>query len=190
MLVAPLIKYLNPSASPTVLGLSGYSGAGTITATSPDGQPTTAPKVNPARLGGGVKVYSLTDHIHEREASYHLSWLQPNESKVNVHFTPAVTPWFSGIISTLSFPLAPGTKVSARDVVQLYKEFYAGEKLVRVKEPDEGVVELKEVEGNQGFVVGGVQVSSQGDRVVVVVSGGFLSASVASSNCDLTGRTR
>ncbi|KAF9234475.1 hypothetical protein BU15DRAFT_52563, partial [Melanogaster broomeanus] len=53
-----------------------YSTARTITQPSggtSGGRPATLPQVTPESLVGGVRPYSLTDHIHEREAAWHLS---------------------------------------------------------------------------------------------------------------------
>ncbi|KAF8995995.1 hypothetical protein BDQ17DRAFT_1401192 [Cyathus striatus] len=155
MLIAPLVEHIRPDVAPTVFGLSGYSGAGTIMTTSPDGKPYTHPK-------WGVKPYSLTDHIHEREAGYHLSTLSPS-SPLKVAFVPAVAPWFSGIISTASIPLKG--KLTAREVFDLFEGKYAGEKLVRIQK---GVPALTDIEGKHTWSVGGFQVHSAGDRVVVV----------------------
>ncbi|KAL0581281.1 hypothetical protein V5O48_000764 [Marasmius crinis-equi] len=162
MLIAPLLKYVKPEAWPTVFGLSGYSGAGTISGTDPDGRPISLPKVTGESLAGGVKPYSLTDHIHEREAGAHLSSLL-NGSSMKLAFIPAVAPWFSGIISTLSMPLSE--KVTAKEIISLYEEKYAGEKLVTIKKE---VPTLPDIADRHGWVVGGAQVHSEGDRVVVV----------------------
>lgn len=169
LLIAPLLKYLKDGAWPTVVALSGYSGAGTIAATDPDGRPTTAPKVTPESLGGGVRPYALTDHIHEREAGRHLSRLLADPtSTMKVAFVPTVAPWFSGILSTLSMPLS--TKVTAKEVVALYEEKYAGEKLIRIKKE---VPSLRDVENQHSWTVGGFQIHSDGDRAVIVVRGFF-----------------
>jgi N-acetyl-gamma-glutamyl-phosphate reductase/acetylglutamate kinase len=59
--------------------MSGYSGAGTVAgAQGVDGRPATVPKVSAESLEDGVRPYSLTDHIHEREAGVHLSDLLPS----------------------------------------------------------------------------------------------------------------
>jgi N-acetyl-gamma-glutamyl-phosphate reductase/acetylglutamate kinase len=165
MLIAPLINHLQPGALPTVFGLSGYSGAGTVPTSDPDGRPTSAPKVTPESLGGGVKPYSLTDHIHEREAGHHLSQLLPNAAgPLKIAFIPAVTPWFSGIISTVSIPLKG--KLTAREVVALFEEKYKDDKLVKlIKE----VPQLHHIEGKHTVTIGGFQVHSDRDRVVIVV---------------------
>ena len=166
LLVAPLLKYLQPGALPTVFGISGYSGAGTITGPNdPTGRPTTIPKVSSESLHGGLRAYALTDHIHEREAGRHLSTLLPSGSNLKVAFVPAVAPWFSGIQSVLSMPL--NGKVTAKNIRELYEEKYEGERLIRILK---GVPELKDYENKHGWVVGGFQVHSEGDRAVVVVS--------------------
>lgn len=125
-------------------------------------------KVPPESLGGGVRPYALTDHIHEREAGRHLSKLLADLSgPVKVAFIPSVGPWFSGILATLSMPLSG--KVSAKDVKALFEERYAGERLVSIKRD---IPVLQDVEGKHGWTVGGFQVHSEGNRAVVVVRPG------------------
>jgi N-acetyl-gamma-glutamyl-phosphate reductase/acetylglutamate kinase len=146
--------------------MSGYSGAGTVAgAQGVDGRATTVPKISSESLNEGVRPYSLTDHIHEREAGVHLSDLLPSGADgMRVAFVPAVAPWFSGIISVLSMPL--NEQLSARELRALYENKYAKEKLVRVQKD---IVEVKDVQDQHGWVVGGFQVHSQGDRAVIVV---------------------
>lgn len=123
------------------------------------------PKISPTSLAGGIRPYALTDHIHEREASRHLSNLLMDPSNsLKVAFIPSVAPWFSGILSTLSIPLSE--KLSAKDVKALYEEKYAGEKLITIKKD---VPSLQDVENKHGWTVGAFQVHSDGDRAVVVV---------------------
>ncbi|KAH7890235.1 hypothetical protein F5I97DRAFT_1833711 [Phlebopus sp. FC_14] len=170
LLVAPLLPYLKPGAWPTVLGVSGYSGAGTVPGPpEANGRPATLPKVKPESLQGGVRPYALTDHIHEREAGHHLAGLLPGSSPakqdMQLAFIPICGPWFSGIISTLSMPLSQ--QLTARDVKALYADKYAGEKLVRIKD-NGNVPVLGEIENKHGWIMGGVQVHSKGERVVVV----------------------
>ncbi|WFD34375.1 hypothetical protein MCUN1_001214 [Malassezia cuniculi] len=161
LLLAPLMPYVRPEAPPTVFGVSGYSGAGTRSGTKgPDGRPTTEPKIPGESLRGGIKPYSLTDHIHEREARVHLATLG---NPADVAFTPVVAPWFSGIIATASVPLR--TRLSARNVKELFLERYQNEPLVEVCD---SVPEIADGAGHHGFRVGGFQVHSSGDRVVLV----------------------
>ncbi|KAG8959980.1 hypothetical protein FRC03_007244 [Tulasnella sp. 419] len=168
LLVAPLLPYLDPVTYPTIFGISGYSGAGTKAGqVDESGLPTTVAKVTAESLGGGVKTYSLTDHIHEREAGHHLSSLLPpgSNAQFKLAFTPSVAPWFSGIISVLSAPLKD-SKLRASDIKQLYSERYKGEPLLNVSNLND-VVELRDIEGKHGWRVGGIQVHSSGKRVVV-----------------------
>lgn len=167
VLIAPLLPHLDRQRPPTVFGVSGYSGAGTKTGQTKNGQPIILPKVTPESLEGGIKPYSLTDHIHERESSRHLSRLGGFEgaSMLKLAFVPVVAPWFQGILSTMSAPL--NKKLTARDVKKLYEEFYSGNPLVELK-PE--VPHIKDVSLKHGIKIGGIQVHSDGDRVVVVVA--------------------
>ena len=165
LLIAPMLKYLHRPAWPTVFGVSGYSGAGTVAGTNDsDGRPVTIPKVTPVSLAGGFRPYALTDHIHEREAGWHLSKLLADPSNpMKIAFIPSVAPWFNGILSTVSFPLAQ--KVTAKEIKALYEERYTGEKLITIKRD---VPVLQDIENKHGWTVGGFQVHSDGDRAVVV----------------------
>lgn len=150
------------AAAPTVFALSGYSGAGTKSGKEP--------KVTPASLREGVRPYSLTDHIHEREASYHLSTLLDHRSDIppqdfSLAFIPNVAPWFQGIISTVSVPLKK--EMRASEVKELFEQKYEREKLVKVQS---AIPEVADISGKHGVKLGGFQVHSSGRRVVAVVS--------------------
>ncbi|GAA5992244.1 hypothetical protein JCM10908_001835 [Rhodotorula pacifica] len=158
LLLAPLLPYM--SASPSVFAISGYSGAGTKTGKEP--------KVSPASLRDGVKPYSLTDHIHERESGYHLSKLLTSDAALaaedfKVAFMPHVAPWFQGIIATVSIPLKQ--EMRASEIRALFEERYGNEKLVKIQNE---VPEIYQISGKHGVRIGGLQVHSSGKRVVVV----------------------
>ncbi|CDR99378.1 probable ARG6-n-acetyl-gamma-glutamyl-phosphate reductase [Sporisorium scitamineum] len=161
-LIAPLLPVLDLSAGPTVFGVSGYSGAGTKASETPSGERKTVPKITPDDLAGGIRAYSLTDHIHEREAGHQLSKLLKDGS-VKVAFIPHVAPWFQGIISTLSAPLKH--KMTSKQIKALYEEFFKNEQLIKVQDK---VPEIKDIELQHGLKIGGFQVHSDGNRVVVV----------------------
>lgn len=119
----------------------------------------------PEDLGLSIRPYALTDHIHERESSLHLSTLADSPSPFQLSFIPNVAPWFSGIISVLNAPLTKSFRAS--EISGLYAEKYEKERLCIV---GKGVVDVRDAEGKHGWRVGGVQVHSGGKRVVVTVS--------------------
>lgn len=75
--IAPLLAHLG--GTPTIFGVSGYSGAGT----------KPSPKNDVENLNNNIIAYSLTDHIHEREISTQFGY--------QVAFIPHVAAWFRGI---------------------------------------------------------------------------------------------
>jgi hypothetical protein len=84
----------------------------------------------------------------------HLSWLLPSgATPLQVAFTPALTPWFSGSLALACVPLA--APLAARDVRALFEARYKGERLVRLQRD---AVVLSDVERRHGVCVGGVQV--------------------------------
>jgi N-acetyl-gamma-glutamyl-phosphate reductase/acetylglutamate kinase len=149
-LLAPLLPHIAPGSMPTVFGVSGYSGAGTVTGPNDKvGRRTTLAKVTADSLRGGLEPYALTDPIHEHEAHRHPSSLLPSDAPP-LHVAVASVP--------LAAPLA------ARDVWALFEEKYKGERLVRLQRD---AVVLPDVERRHGMCVRRVQVQSAGERVVV-----------------------
>jgi N-acetyl-gamma-glutamyl-phosphate reductase len=91
--LAPFVDLL--ANTPHAFGISGYSGAGS----------KPSERNNPEFLRDNVVPYSLTNHIHEREVTRHLT---------AVRFLPHVAPFFRGMVITLSCSLkAPLTKDQA-----------------------------------------------------------------------------
>lgn len=170
---------LDLSQPPTIFGVSGYSGAGTKSGEKDaEGRPKTVAKIvsrpahtdtlkltrqGPSDLKGGIRPYSLTDHIHERESANHLRSLLPNNNDFSLSFIPNVAPWFSGIISVLNAPL--NKTVRASEIQELYEEKYANEPMCLV---EKGVPDITVAEGKHGWRMGGIQVHSSLKRVVVV----------------------
>lgn len=94
----------------------------------------------------------------------HLAELLPADSPAfELAFVPNVAPWFAGIISVLTAPLAQSMRAS--EVLELYQQKYAGERLLEV---GTAVPDVRDIEGKHGWKMGGVQVHSSGKRVVVV----------------------
>lgn len=143
--VAPLKDLL--AAPPVSFGVSGYSGAGT----------TPSDKNNPDKLRDNLMPYSLTGHMHEKEASRHLN--------VPVEFMPHVAPHFRGLTVTTNLYLARPMK--REEIVQRFKSAYEGEKLVHVVDEAPWVSQI----ANKHHVdIGGFAVSNDGKRVVVVAT--------------------
>lgn len=143
--LAPLEAKNLISGFPTVFGVSGYSGAGT----------KPSPNNDPKVLADNIIPYSLTDHMHEKEVSYHLGR--------RIAFIPHVASWFQGISLTVSIPIA--TSMTKDDVLRIYSEFYKNESLITVTEE---IPQVKMISGNHGVLLGGFKVNSYGDRVVLV----------------------
>ncbi len=126
-------------------GVSGYSGAGT----SP------SDKNDPEKLRDNLMPYALAGHIHEREVTRQLG--HP------VEFMPHVAPHFRGITLTANLHLA--RSFSRDEVVQRYREAYAGEPLVAVSDEAPWV---SRIAGRHGAEVGGFTLADDGCRLVVV----------------------
>lgn len=144
--IAPLTDYVD--GTPTVFGVSGYSGAGT----------KPSPKNDVKYLANNLIPYSLTDHIHEREISSQLG--------MEVAFMPHVAQWFQGISHTISIPIKPKS-LTSREIRNIYQDRYQGEQLITVS--GEAPV-VKDISGKHGVVVGAFAVNSAENRVVVVAT--------------------
>lgn len=141
--VAPLKDLL--AAPPVCFGVSGYSGAGT----------TPSDKNDPDKLRDNLMPYSLTGHMHEREASVHLG--------VPVEFMPHVAPHFRGLTVTSNLYLARATK--REDVMARFRHAYDAEPLVQVLGEAPWV---SRIAGRHHAEVGGFAMAADGRRVVVV----------------------
>jgi N-acetyl-gamma-glutamyl-phosphate reductase len=106
-------------------GKSGVSGAG-AQSRKPD------PMYLYTEANENVQAYGIGFHRHTAEMEQELSLLAGEA--VRVSFTPHLVPLNRGLFTTASVPLA--TKLGTAELVQLYREFYAGEPFVRVL--DEG----------------------------------------------------
>ncbi len=116
---APALK--NAIAKPAgivVNSLSGVSGAGRKVS-----EEYIFPECNES-----VRAYGLPKHRHLSEIEQELSLLAGAELKIT--FTPHLIPVNRGILSTISLDLAK--PVTTDDVLALYRDFYKGEKFVRV----------------------------------------------------------
>ncbi|KAJ1730875.1 hypothetical protein LPJ61_002803, partial [Coemansia biformis] len=147
--IAPLLPYLDAGRLPSVFGVSGYSGAGT----------KPSPKNDPAFLADNLIPYAAVNHIHEREIGHSLTRITRAEHPFNagnplrVQFSPHVAPFFQGIGLTLHVPLH--TSMTAKDMFDVFSEFYQRERLVHVTQEAPLV---KDNAGKHYAVVGGFAV--------------------------------
>lgn len=129
--LAPVVKHnLFAEDSIVIDSKSGVTGAGrglTQTSHFPDCNEAFSP-------------YKIASHRHTPEIEQTLSALAGK--KVLVTFTPHLLPLNRGIISTCYLKVKDGVRFD--EVKSLYREFYAGEKFVRVL-PDGAVANLKNV---------------------------------------------
>lgn len=143
--IAPFTDDL--AGSPTVFGVSGYSGAGT----------TPSPRNDPDNLRDNLIPYRLTGHNHEREGIRYLG--------TTVRFMPHVHPAFRGILTTTHMPVAlPTTSESAH---QRLVEAYADEALIDVTDD---TPTLKDGTDLTGVLIGGTTVSEDGLGLTVVAA--------------------
>jgi len=111
-------------------------------------------------VGASLRAYAATTHRHAPEIDQELSKLAGR--KVKAHFTPHLIPIVRGILSTAHVFLRK--PVSEKELLDLYRKFYASEPFVRVRE------ELPQV----NFVVGsnycdiGFERDSRSDWLVIV----------------------
>ncbi|OLY84805.1 Protein ARG5,6, mitochondrial [Smittium mucronatum] len=165
--IAPIIDHVNFSVGTSIFGVSGYSGAGT----------TPSNKNDPEFLKDNLIPYSLTGHIHENEIGFSLTkYIQSrliehppqNNDKLgySVRFSPHVASFFRGITLTSHIPLLkPLTK---SELLDIYKSFYASEKLVNVYE---SVPLVKDIANKHSVSIGGITTGENfntGPYVVVV----------------------
>lgn len=76
----------------------------------------------------GFKAYKINQHRHIPEMEQELGLLAGSD--VKIFFTPHLLPVNRGILNTMYATLQKG--VSASDLIDLYREFYKGEKFVRI----------------------------------------------------------
>lgn len=151
--LAPLVGQLGGGlgGTPSVFGVSGYSGAGT----------TPGPRNDPARLADNLLPYALVGHKHEREATRHLG--------AAVRFSPHVHPAFRGLCVTVDAPLAEAMDAAA--LRALFEEAYADEPMIRLADEPPG---LADGAGIEGAIVGGFAVGAsdagEGRRAALVVA--------------------
>lgn len=128
-----------------VLGVSGYSGAGT----------TPSRKNDLDALRDNLMPYALTGHIHEGEMARHTG--------CGVRFTPHVAAFFRGIVATCHVPLSQ--PIEAEALKARFRDAYEGEALVRIQDE---IPEVRDGADQPGAVIGGFALSQDGQHAVIV----------------------
>jgi N-acetyl-gamma-glutamyl-phosphate reductase len=141
--IAPLSDRL--AGPPQCFGVSGHSGAGS----------TPSDRNDADKLRDNLMPYALVGHVHEREVAHQLG--------IAVEFMPHVAPHFRGITMTVNLHLRQS--MHRDEVLQLYRDFYADEPLLQVREEAPWV---SRVAGQHHVVLGGFAVTADCRRVVVV----------------------
>jgi N-acetyl-gamma-glutamyl-phosphate reductase/acetylglutamate kinase len=157
----PLEGIVSQTSSPSIFGVSGYSGAGT----------TPSRKNDTNELHDNLMPYSLVNHMHEKEVSHQLKTVLPQ----GVHFMPHVASWFRGIALTINVPLAK--QVTADDVYNITKQYYHNEKMIEV---EKDIMEVKSIMNKPQVKVGGFVVH-QNRLVITTVIDNLLKG--AASQC-------
>ena len=145
MAIRPFLPYVQ--GTPSIFGVSGFSGAGT----------TRSPKNDPEVLYENILPYALSDHIHEKEIGYHLD--NP------VRFMPHVTFFFRGIMLTINIPVKE--KVGAIEAYNLCRAFYADHPLIHVQETPPWV---RDNVSKHHLCIGGFKSNEAGDALCVVAT--------------------
>ena len=188
--IAPLLDFLDPNAGPTIVGHSGYSGAGT----------KPSPKNNIENLANNIIPYSLVritlpnhsfvEHILMVKTCFICVFHNPllvsrkailtetlfqtghiHEKEIStqlgrsVAFIPHVFSLFQGISHTISIPL--NKAMTSRDIRNIFTERYEGEPLVKVIGD---VPSVKNISGAHGVEIGGFSVTPDGKRVVIIAT--------------------
>lgn len=143
--IAPFLDWVD--GTPTVFGVSGYSGAGT----------TPSPRNDPENLRDNLIPYRLTGHNHEREGTRYLGR--------TIRFMPHVHPAFRGLLVTAHMPL--GEPKTLEEATARLTATYASEPLVDVQDE---IPTLRDGTELTGVLIGGTTVSEDGFGLTVVAA--------------------
>jgi len=132
--LAPLIDRV--TATPVVFGVSGFSGAGN----------TPSRRNDRNVLKENILPYSLVDHVHEREVSWHL--------KREMRLLPHVADFFRGITLTVAVELEH--PLDREEVLELFVETNTPSPLIEIRRD---IPEVAEVRNTHGVIIGGFAIS-------------------------------
>ncbi len=110
--------------------------------------------------------YKVNIHQHMPEIDQELSKFA--DGKVNVTFVPHILPLKRGILETIYLKKAPGSRLQAPGLIDLYKKFYKKEPFVRIL--DEGdFPQLKNVVGTN-FCEIGIHADAKKGVIIVIAA--------------------
>jgi N-acetyl-gamma-glutamyl-phosphate reductase len=141
--LAPIVDLLEGPVQ--CFGVSGYSGAGT----------TPSDKNDPFKLKDNLMPYSLVGHLHEREVTRHLAHA--------VEFMPHVAAHFRGITMTVNAHL--NQRCDVETLYERFRDRYDQEALIGIRDEAPWV---SAIANKHGALVGGVTVTEDGRRAVIV----------------------
>lgn len=141
--IAPMLDVLE--APVQCFGVSGYSGAGT----------TPSDRNDADKLRDNLMPYALTGHLHEREVAHQL--------QTTIEFMPHVAPHFRGLTITANLHLREAMTLDA--VQARFEAQFADEPLLRLTTDAPWV---SRIAGHHGVEIGGLTLSQDGRRLVVV----------------------
>lgn len=151
--LAPALKYgLADPATIIADSKSGVSGAGR--------EPKTGSLF--CEVNEGFKPYNILKHRHTPEIEQELSALAGTDVKIT--FTPHLLPVSRGILSTIYAGVKKG--ITTKDLLEVYKEFYAREKFVQVLK-EGSYPNVSSVKGTNNCQIG-LAVDSGIGRAVIV----------------------
>ncbi|KAI8872017.1 hypothetical protein GQ42DRAFT_161607 [Ramicandelaber brevisporus] len=167
---------MTPLPSPSVFGISGYSGAGT----------NPSPRNDPAVLSDNLLPYSLLGHMHEREVSHRL--------RAPLRFHPHVGQFFRGITLTISMAVrqtalgsaatassnggVPQLQITADTIRAAWSAQYENEPLVHIA-PSGLTPTVRENAGKAYVALGGVTVEPTTPSKWKLGDGGEVDTSIA-----------
>ncbi|MHC1625517.1 MAG: N-acetyl-gamma-glutamyl-phosphate reductase [Methermicoccaceae archaeon] len=113
-------------------------------------------------LSQNVVAYKLTTHRHAVEMEQELLRLEPGIRRI--YFTPHIVPAMRGILTTAHIFPIEGVEVEQEALLESYKNFYAKNRFVRVRED---IPTVQDVRGSN-FCDIGLEVEEDSGRIVVV----------------------
>lgn len=143
LILQPLKNQL--AGTPSCFGVSGYSGAGT----SP------SPKNDPKRLKDNLLPYALTNHLHEKEVSFHFG--------MKIQFTPHVASFFRGINMTVHCELQRSW--GSGELLNYFSNFYKGNPLINTQKD---IPEVRDIQNTPNALIGGFALSDDGRRATII----------------------